>query len=106
MDLTGMKGIVSLDLDNMQVMVQPGIVHADLNKELAVHGFFFPPDPGSTRMCTLGGMVSNNSSGQRSVKYGTTKQYILGLEVVLPTGEIMVTGGVRSRALKSVAGSI
>jgi len=104
MDLTGMKGIVSMDLDNMQVMVQPGIVHADLNKELAAHGFFFPPDPGSTKMCTLGGMVSNNSSGQRSVKYGTTKQYILGLEVVLPTGEIMVTGGVRSRALKSVAG--
>ncbi len=104
MDLTGMNRIVSMDLDNMQVTVQPGIVHAELNKELAVHGFFFPPDPGSTKMCTLGGMVSNNSSGQRSVKYGTTKQYILGLEVVLPTGEVMVTGGVRSRALKSVAG--
>ena len=104
MDLTGMNRIVSMDLDNLQVTVQPGIVHAELNKELAGHGFFFPPDPGSTKMCTLGGMVSNNSSGQRSVKYGTTKQYILGLEVVLPTGEVMVTGGVRSRALKSVAG--
>src|SRR4030067_401007 len=75
MDLTGMNRIVSMDLDNMQVTVQPGIVHAELNKELAVHGFFFPPDPGSTKMCTLGGMVSNNSSGQRSAKYGTTKQY-------------------------------
>jgi glycolate dehydrogenase FAD-linked subunit len=104
MDLTGMNRILALDLENLQVVVQPGIVHADLNRALASHGFFFPPDPGSTKMCTLGGMVSFNSSGQRSVKYGTTKQYILGLEVVLPTGERMVTGGVRSRALKSVAG--
>ena len=104
MDLTGMNQILSLDLENLQVAVQPGIVHADLNNALAPHGFFFPPDPGSTKMCTLGGMVSFNSSGQRSVKYGTTKQYILGLEVVLPTGEVIVTGGVRSRALKSVAG--
>lgn len=104
MDLSGMNRILFLDLENLQVTVEPGMVHAELNKALAGHGFFFPPDPGSTKMCTLGGMVSFNSSGQRSVKYGTTKQYILGLELVLPTGEIMVTGGVRSRALKSVAG--
>jgi len=104
MDLSAMNRILSLDLDNLQVVVQPGIVHAELNKALAPYGFFFPPDPGSTKMCTLGGMVAFNSSGQRSVKYGTTKQYILGLEAILPTGERIVTGGVRSRALKSVAG--
>jgi len=104
MDLSGMNRILSFDLENLQITVQPGIVHAELNKALAPHGFFFPPDPGSTKMCTLGGMVAFNSSGQRSVKYGTTKQYILGLEAVLPTGERIVTGGVRSRALKSVAG--
>ena len=104
MDLSGMNRILAFDLENLQVVVQPGIVHAEMNKALARHGFFFPPDPGSTKMCTLGGMVAFNSSGQRSVKYGTTKQYILGLEAVLPTGERIVTGGVRSRALKTVAG--
>ncbi|MEW8959390.1 MAG: FAD-binding oxidoreductase [Moorella sp. (in: firmicutes)] len=104
LDLSGMNQILSFDLENLQVVVQPGIVHAELNKALAPHGFFFPPDPGSTKMCTLGGMVAFNSSGQRSVKYGTTKQYILGLEVVLPTGEVITTGGAKSRALKSVAG--
>jgi len=104
MDLTGMNRILSMDVENLQVVVEPGIVHADLNKALAPQGFFFPPDPGSTKMCTLGGMVAFNSSGQRSVKYGTTKQYVLGLEVVLATGERIVTGGTRSRALKSVAG--
>ncbi|MDH7499927.1 MAG: FAD-binding oxidoreductase [candidate division NC10 bacterium] len=104
MDLSSMNRILALDLENLQVVVEPGIVHAELNKALAPHGFFFPPDPGSTKMCTLGGMVAFNSSGQRSVKYGTTRQYILGLEAVLPTGERIVTGGVRSRALKSVAG--
>ncbi|GFN21851.1 FAD-binding oxidoreductase [Thermanaeromonas sp. C210] len=104
LDMSLMNRILRYDLENLQVVVQPGIVHAELNQALAAHGFFFPPDPGSTKMCTLGGMVSFNSSGMRAVKYGTTKNYVLGLEVVLPTGEVIVTGGQRSRALKSVAG--
>lgn len=104
LDMSYMNKILRLDLENLQVVVQPGIVHSDLNRALAPHGFFFPPDPGSSKMCTLGGMVSFNSSGMRAVKYGTTKNYVLGLEVVLPTGEVVVTGGQKSRALKSVAG--
>lgn len=104
LDMSLMNKILRYDLENLQVVVQPGIVHAELNQNLASYGFFFPPDPGSTKMCTLGGMIAFNSSGMRAVKYGTTKNYVLGLEVVLPTGEVMVTGGQRSRALKSVAG--
>lgn len=104
MDLSGMNRILELDLSNLQVVVEPGVVHADLKDRLAGEGFFFPPDPGSSRMCTLGGMVANNSSGMRSVKYGTTRNYVLGLEVVLPTGEVVVTGGRSSKALKSVSG--
>ncbi len=66
----------------MQVIVRPGVIHARLNEELEKSNLFFPPDPGSSLMCTIGGMVANNASGLRAVKYGTTEQYILGLEVV------------------------
>ncbi|MCL4514686.1 MAG: FAD-binding oxidoreductase [Firmicutes bacterium] len=104
LDLSSLNRIIEVDTDNLQVLVEPGIVHADLNAHLARFGFFFPPDPGSSRMCTLGGMVSNNSSGMRAVKYGTTRQYVLGLEVVLPGGEIIWTGVKGSKALKTVSG--
>jgi len=88
----------------MQAFVLPGVVHYRLNEHLADFGLFFPPDPGSTRMCTIGGMVANNSSGLRAVKYGTTEQYVLGLEVVMPDGSVITTGGVNCRALKNVSG--
>lgn len=104
MDLSRLARVIEVDTDNLQVLVEPGIVHADLNAHLAKFGFFFPPDPGSSKMCTLGGMVANNSSGMRAVKYGTTRGYILGLEVVLPSGDIIWTGGRGSKALKSVSG--
>lgn len=103
-DLSPWDTIEEVDVANMQVLVRPGVVHARLNEHLAQYGMFFPPDPGSTRMCTIGGMVANNASGLRAVKYGCTEQYVLGLEVVLPNGEIIVTGGVNSRAVKSVSG--
>lgn len=104
MDLSTWQTIEEVDTANMQVIVRPGVVHANLNKELAKHGLFFPPDPGSTRMCTIGGMIANNSSGLRAVKYGTTEQYVLGLEVVLPDGRVITTGGMKSRAIKNVSG--
>ncbi|HHV65778.1 MAG TPA: FAD-binding oxidoreductase [Peptococcaceae bacterium] len=104
LDLSGWKDIVEVDDANMQVVVRPGIIHAELNQELAKYGLFFPPDPGSSVFCTIGGMVSNNASGLRAVKYGATFQYVLGLEVVLPNGEIIRTGGLKSKALKSVSG--
>lgn len=104
LDLSTWDTIEEVDAENMQVICRPGVIHAKLNEQLAGHGLFFPPDPGSTRMCTLGGMVSNNASGLRAVKYGATENYVLGLEVVLPSGEVVTTGGVTSRATKSVSG--
>lgn len=104
LDLSTWDDIVEVDVDNMQVTVRPGVIHGDLNDHLARYNLFFPPDPGSSKMCTIGGMVANNASGLRAVKYGTTEQYILGLEVVLPDGSVITTGGVKSKAIKNVSG--
>jgi glycolate oxidase len=101
LDMSGMNKVVEIDIDNLQIHVEPGIVHEKLNQVLKPFGFFFPPDPGSSAMCTIGGMISNNSSGMRSVKYGTTRSYILDLEVVLADGRVINTG---SKTLKSAAG--
>jgi len=101
LDMSGMDRIVEMDFDNLQVVVEPGIVQEKLNKALEPYGFFFPPDPGSSAMCTLGGLIANNGSGMRSVKYGTTRSYVLGLEVVMADGKIIRTG---SKTMKTVAG--
>jgi len=68
MDLSPWDTIEEIDGPNMQAIVRPGVVHAKLNEQLTQQGMFFPPDPGSTRMCTIGGMVANNASGLRAVK--------------------------------------
>ncbi len=99
-----MRRIHEIDRTNLQVTTEPGIVYADLNAALAGHGLFFPPDPGSGRACTLGGMVANNASGPHAVRWGTTSAYVLGAEVVLADGSVIVTGGERSKALKSSSG--
>ena len=101
LDMSGMNRILEVDIDNLQVAVEPGVVHAKLNEALKPHGFFFPPDPGSSDMCTLGGLIANRGSGMRSVKYGTIKNYVLDLEVVMADGTVINTG---SRTLKSSAG--
>ncbi|MFQ6135592.1 MAG: FAD-binding oxidoreductase [Candidatus Hydrothermarchaeales archaeon] len=101
LDLTKMDRIIEVDVDDMYVIVQPGVVLDDLNLQLKKEGFFFPPDPASSRVCTIGGMVANNSSGLHAVKYGTTKDYVLALEVVMADGSVIETG---SRALKSASG--
>ena len=101
LDMSGMDRILEMDLENLQVIVEPGVVAEKLNRALEPHGFFFPPDPGSSAFCTIGGMISYNSSGMRSVKYGTTRSYVLDLEVVLADGRVIHTG---SRNLKSAAG--
>ena len=77
---------------DLQVVVQPGVVYDELNKKLARYGLFFPPAPGSSDVATIGGMVANNSSGMHAVKYGATKDYVLQLEVVLASGEIVRLG--------------
>ncbi len=100
-ELTRMNRILEIDTRNLQVVVEPGVVHANLNKELAKYGFFFPVDPGSSEMATIGGLISNGGSGMRSVKYGVTRDYVMELEVVLPTGELVTMG---SKAPKSASG--
>jgi len=101
MDMTRMNKIMAIDTENLIVIVECGVICDFLNEELAGYGFFFPPDPASGIACTVGGMVANNASGNRALKYGTTKDHVLWLEVVLPTGEIIHTG---SKTLKSVSG--
>ncbi len=101
LDMTGMNRILELEIENLQVVIEPGIIHRDLNDELMKHGFFFPPDPGSSDMCSVGGLIANGGSGMHSVKYGTVKDYVLGLEVVLPSGDIINTG---CRAPKTSSG--
>lgn len=96
-----MNRIVSFDPENLTVVVEPGVVCDMLNEFLEKRGFFFPPDPSSSAGCTLGGMVNTNAAGNRAIKYGTTKDHVLWLEVILPTGDVIVTG---STTLKSVSG--
>jgi len=99
-----MRRIIEIDRPNLQTVVEPGVVFADLQLGLADRGLFFPPDPGSGRACTLGGMVANNASGPHAVRWGTTSAYVLGAEVVLADGSVIVTGGEHSKALKSSSG--
>jgi len=99
-----MRAIVEIDRPNLQAVVEPGVVFADFQAALLPYGLFFPPDPGSGRACTLGGMVANNASGPHAVRWGTTSAYVLGLEVVLADGSVIQTGGLHSKALKSSSG--
>jgi glycolate oxidase len=101
LDLGRMNKIVDIRIEDRLAVVQPGVVYADLERALAPHGFFFPPDPASGSVCTLGGNVATNAGGIRGAKYGTTRDYVLGLEVVLPNGEVLRTG---SKCMKSVSG--
>ncbi len=93
--------ILELREEDLQVRVQPGIVYDELNRQLRSSGLFFPPAPGSSDVATIGGMVANSSSGMGAVKYGLTRDYVLKLQVVLPTGEILNLG---SNAAKSASG--
>src|SRR5881296_2898492 len=99
-----MRKVHEIDRPNLQAVVEPGLVYVDFQNALAGHGLFFPPDPGSGRACTLGGMAANNASGPHAVRWGTTSAYVLGAEVVLADGSVITTGGVRSKALKSSSG--
>ncbi len=101
LDMCRMNKILDIRIADRLAVVQPGVVYADLEKALAPHGFFFPPDPASGKACTLGGNVATNAGGLRGAKYGVTRDYVLGLEVVLPDGRVMRTGSI---CMKSVSG--
>ncbi|MEM2549184.1 MAG: FAD-linked oxidase C-terminal domain-containing protein [Nitrososphaerota archaeon] len=87
-----MNKIIEVDEDNMQTRVQPGIVYDNLNRELERYGLFFPPDPSSGASCTVGGMVASNASGLKAVKYGTTREYVLGFEAAFPKNGLLRLG--------------
>ena len=96
-----MNKILEVDQESMCAVVQPGVINGDLQKEVAQYNLMYPPDPASMFVSTIGGNVSLNAGGPRGVKYGVTRDYLLGLEVVLPSGEIIKTGG---KTLKNVSG--
>jgi len=96
-----MNRILEIDRESMCAVVQPGVINGDLQKEVAQYNLMYPPDPASMFVSTIGGNVSLNAGGPRGVKYGVTRDYLLGLEVVLPSGDIIKTGG---KTLKNVSG--
>lgn len=101
LSLTRMNRILAINPNELTAVVQPGVVNMDLQQAAAKAGLFFPPDPASWYMATLGGNVAENAGGPRCLKYGVTKDYVLGLKVVLAGGRVMRTGG---RTIKNVAG--
>jgi glycolate oxidase len=99
--LTRMDRLLELDLDDLVVVCQPGLATARVGAAAAEHGLLYPPDPGSRTTSTIGGNVAENAGGLRGLKYGVTRDYVLGCEAVLPTGEVIRAGG---KAVKDVAG--
>ena len=96
-----MRKIIDIDADNMTATVEPGTVNGRLQRELEHLGFFYPPDPASLNVCTLGGNIATNAGGPRAIKYGVTRDYVLQLEAVLPDGSLVNLGG---RTCKRVVG--
>ncbi|MFC0333734.1 FAD-linked oxidase C-terminal domain-containing protein [Paenibacillus sepulcri] len=96
-----MNKILEVDLQNLTATVQPGLNTKQFSTHIEGLGLFYPPDPSSMAISTIGGNIAENSGGLRGLKYGTTKDYVLGLEAVLPSGEIIRTGG---KLMKDVAG--
>ena len=90
---TRMNRVLNVNKANLTATVEPGVILQDFNLLLAKENLFYPPDPQSFLSCTIGGTVAENSGGPLCIKYGVTKQYVLGLEVVLPDGYVMNIGG-------------
>jgi glycolate dehydrogenase FAD-linked subunit len=101
LNFTRMNRILEINTRGRYAVVQPGVVNMDLQKALAAMGFFYPPDPSSCTVSTIGGNIAENAGGPRCLKYGVTGDYILGLEVVLASGQVIRSG---SRNVKDVTG--
>jgi glycolate oxidase len=99
--LTKMDAVLEIDSANLVVVTQPGILNAELKKRVAAEGLFYAPDPASYEICSIGGNLGTNAGGLCCVKYGQTRDSVLGLEVVLPDGRVIRTGG---KNVKDVAG--
>ncbi len=98
---THMNKLLELDEENLTVTVQPGLVTLDMINAVEAKGLFYPPDPSSMKISTIGGNINENSGGLRGLKYGVTRDYVLALEAVMPNGDIIRTGG---KLAKDVAG--
>ncbi len=96
-----MNKLIEIDMQNMVAVVQPGLINMDLQKAVEEVGLFYPPDPASEEYSTLGGNVSENAGGMRAAKYGITKDYVMALRAVLPSGEVIRAG---KKTIKDVAG--
>ncbi|MCG8633786.1 MAG: FAD-binding protein [Desulfobacterales bacterium] len=87
-----MNRIIDIDDQNFTATVEPGVIVGDLHKAVEAKGLFYPPDPASSSVCTIGGNIGECAGGPRAVKYGVTRDYVLGIRAVLPSGEIIKTG--------------
>ncbi len=92
LDMKGMNKILEINLNDVYCRVEPGVVDDDLNLALKQYGIFYPPTPASSRIATIGGEIANNASGVRSVKYGATRDAVLGMKVVLANGDLVSLG--------------
>jgi len=101
LDLKRLNRILEIDDRNLTATVECGVVTGDFQREVEARGLFYPPDPQSLAVCTIGGNVATRAGGPRGVKYGTTKDYVLGLEAVLPDGSVISYGG---KSVKMSAG--
>jgi glycolate oxidase len=101
LSLEKMNRIVELDRENLMITVEPGVITGDIHRAVEAEGLFYPPDPASLDSCTIGGNIAEGAGGPRAVKYGVTKDYVCGLEAVLPSGEIITCGG---KLVKNVTG--
>lgn len=101
MPFTRMNRILEIDSDSFTALVEPGVITANLCSAVEERRLLYPPDPSSAKVCTIGGNVAENAGGLRGLKYGVTKDYVLGLELVLANGDVITTGG---KTRKNVAG--
>jgi glycolate oxidase len=101
LSLERMDQLLEIDQDNLMAVTEPGVITGELHRLVEEQGCFYPPDPASKDSCSIGGNVAEGSGGPRAVRYGTTKDYVCGVEAVLPRGEIIRTGG---KVVKDVTG--
>ena len=92
LDMKRMDKVIKISPEDLLCIVEPGVINDELNNILKPYGFFFPPTPSSGRICTIGGMIGTNASGNRSVKYGATRDAIIGMKVVLANGDLVTLG--------------
>ena len=101
LSLERMNRVLEIDEENLMVQVEPGLITGNLHRAVEAVGLFYPPDPASLDSCSIGGNIAENAGGPRAIKYGVTKDYVCGLEAVLPDGRVMSMGG---KVVKNVTG--